>query len=466
MPRLPAPGNMPENRGIPARTMTEQHIEKPKAGFVKRLLAFKDAADAKRINIRIAPLARAAGPHIDRHVLAAFDGHKNIKARPASEPVEFNPAEATTDSWADAVKRAETQLKKTGADILIWGEAEAAGTTMTLRFLSAQPMAIDRFGYFDVRSELHLPVDFDTPLAELLVSVSLAAASPAVNSKAQIVKTLLMGTADTVLKQLDDMPEGLTSWERASIQCCAANVLAINAVHQNHVSLFFKAAETYQAALTTLTSADHPFQWALANLNLAACLLTMAERDNDQDIFNESVQACENALSIMNQQNDAWLWAMAQSRLGLSLYKVDLNTGDTDFLKRSLGAFQAALKVFTRNSHPRLWADIMNNFAQAALVFGEQMHNDEVVKKAIHACNESLEVRTKDDNPLQWAATQNNLGSALFMLGKMNKEVGSLEGALEAFSQALEVYTAHGAERLAAITVKNQEHVKRLIDKR
>jgi hypothetical protein len=94
--RLPAPGNMPENRGIPARTMTEQHIEKPKAGFVKRLLAFKDAADAKRINIRI----------------AAFDGHKNIKARPASEPVEFNPAEATTDSWADAVKRAETQLKK------------------------------------------------------------------------------------------------------------------------------------------------------------------------------------------------------------------------------------------------------------------------------------------------------------------------------------------------------------------
>lgn len=96
----------------------------------------------------------------------------------------------------------------------------------------------------------------------------------------------------------------------------------------------------------------------------------------------------------------------------------------------------------------------MNNFAQAALVFGEQMHNDEVVKKAIHACNESLEVRTKDDNPLQWAATQNNLGSALFMLGKMNKEVGSLEGALEAFSQALEVYTAHGAERLAAITVK------------
>ncbi len=94
------------------------------------------------------------------------------------------------------------------------------------------------------------------------------------------------------------------------------------------------------------------------------------------------------------------------------------------------------------------------------------MHSPDVLTKAINACHATLQIRTKNNNPLLWAATQNNLGSALFMLGKLNRDNENLEGALEAFTNALGIYEKHDAKRMTAITEKNRDHVKRLIDER
>lgn len=465
--RAQTPGNMAAILGNSAYTMAGDQDKKSSFGFMDRLKALKTLTEDKRIDIRIAPLVGAAGPHINKHLLSAFDGQRHIRARPLSNSVEYDSSES--EAWDTAIAQAETYLTESRADLLIWGEAHAAGTTMTLRFLSATPAQVDRFGYLDARSELHLPVDFDQTLAELLIPFCIAAMNPtmtpATNTKGKIANGILTPSLNSMQDHLENLSKGLTSRESASVQFCAANTFAYMAQVYNYPALFQKAETYYRSALATLTETEHPFDWALVQLNLAACLQVIAERDGGQQSLQDGINACEQALSILNQQSHGDIWAMAQNRLGFLLYKMDFQTGDSELLKRSLTAFQSALKVFTRAESPRLWADAMNNFAQAALVLGEQMHNADVLNKAIHACNATLDVRTQDDNPLQWAATQNNLGSALFMLGKLNNEESTLAGAHEAFARALSVYQSHGAKRLADVTIKNQEHVKRLLEK-
>ncbi|MEQ8194706.1 MAG: cyclic nucleotide-binding domain-containing protein [Rhodospirillales bacterium] len=419
-----------------------------------------------RLDIRIAPLAGAAGPHITQRLVEAFEGMENVRARLHGDPILYERTNPEENTFAQAAERAVALLEQTKADLLIWGEAPATGTTMVLRFYPAVMAELDRYGYFGLQTELHLPVDFNQPVAELLRTISLAATSPRTTGKALALRDAFPAAAEKAMGKLQELPAGMTSRERASVHLCFGNAIAYLAGQRNNPEMHQQAAALYQSAIATLNPQETPYDWAIAQLNIAACLLAIAERTEDFATLESAMDACEAALTVLDKSTHGRLWALAQNRLGLSLYKMDLQTGDTEMLKKALNAYQAALQVFTRTETPRLWADVMNNFAQAALILGEQMHSSEVLMKAINACHATLDIRTQKDNPLLWASTQNNLGSALFMLGKMTRDPGALEGALDAFSQALEIYEDRGASRMAAVAAKNLSHVQRLIDKR
>ncbi|MEX2449467.1 MAG: Crp/Fnr family transcriptional regulator [Rhodospirillales bacterium] len=453
-------------RNTPAGKMAPALRAARKPGLFDKLAALGTDGRPDRIEIRIAPLAGAAGPHITQRLVAAFEALPNIRARLHGEAIVYDPSNAEEHTFAQASARAAAALEQSKADLLIWGEAPVAGTTMVLRFYPAVMAELDRYGYFGLQTELHLPVDFDRPVADLLRAISLAATSPRTNGKAITLRDAFPAAAEKAMGHLQNLPTGMTSRERASVHLCFGNALAYLAAQRNNAELHQQAAALYQSAITILNPREHPYEWAIAQLNIAACLLAIAERTDDFATLESAMDACDAAVNALDKSVHGRLWAMAQNRLGFALYKIDLQTGDTDTLKKALNAYQAALQVFTRTETPRLWADVMNNFAQAALVLGEQLHSSDVLMKAINACHATLDIRTKKDNPLLWASTQNNLGSALFMLGKMTRDPGALEGALDAFLQALEIYEDRGAGRMAAVAAKNLSHVQRLIDKR
>lgn len=357
--------------------------------FLDRLFSRGAHSRPERIEIRCALLAGAAGHHINQHLLEAFADRPKVRARPVNETIALDfidpgdPGDAGLEPFTQAALQARAILDKTKADLLIWGEAAATGTTMVLRFFPATPAEVDRFGYFGLQTELHLPVDFDEALADLLFAISLAAMTPKTKNKALALGEVSPTATENAMGHLQNLPAGITSRERASIQLCFGNALAYLAAQRGNPELHQLAIALYQTALPTLTATgrstghapgqtqEHSFDWALTQLNLAACLQVMAERDDDLATLEAGMEACEASLSVFTQSNQDMLWATAQNRLGFLLYKMDLQTGDTEMLKKSLNAFQAALRVFSRTKTPRLWADVMNNFAQAALVLGE-----------------------------------------------------------------------------------------------
>jgi len=431
-------------------------------GVVSRLFGRRRGPRPERIEIRVAAIADQAGADRSRHVVAALRKPKGLRVRPLNKALAADGAGSPAE-WLAAAATARQWLAGERADLLIWGEIPAPGTTLHLRFVSAAVEEEDPPGGFSLATTLNLPVDFGPEFAPLLLAVSLAATTPASDGKRLRLDQALEEALYAAMPCVHDLPGDLTARERAAIHMCYGNALATLANRGGNRDLYQVAAQTYQTALENHSREDDPLDWALTRKNLGAVLQALAERTNDRETLTAAAAALRDALDVLTRAESPRAWAATQNRLGQVLYRLDSRTGEGDMLRESLNAFQAALMVFTRSETPLLWAEVMNNFAQAAQVLGQQLRNTEVLTKAADACRAALTVRTKDAAPLPFAATQNTLGSALFLLGRLTGESAHLEGAAEAFEKARAVYTALGADAMAAVTEKNLSHVDRLL---
>lgn len=430
-------------------------------------LAGGSSAATGRLEIRVFPfrgeVPEAAEAQM-RHVVQSLGKRPGIRVRAYSRVPQIDPDLHPDDQLMKLQELAHNAMVQGQGDIVISGEIPPPGTTLHLRFFSAHPDDDDRPGVTLPSTVLTLPVDFGPELAELLLAVTLAATVALEEGKRVRLGQALSETLYAAMPAVQNLPQDLTTRERASIEMCYGNAVATLAYQRGTADLYQVAVQTYRAAVELLSKEDNPIDWALTHKHLGASLQAISERTADDSILAQSAEALEAGLDIFRQYGLRLQWAATQNRLGLVLYRMDLKTGDADILKKSLAAYQSALQVFNRNDYPNRWADVMNNFSQAAQVLGEQLHSTEVLEKAADACVRALEIRRKENGPLLWAATQNNLGSALFLLGKMTHNEAQLEGAADAFDQALGVYQEFNATRMANVAQKNLSKVRALME--
>ena len=330
-----------------AKTTVEpdQAAEQAPTGFLA--LLFGAGPRAKRINIRVANLMDEAGENHVRHISAALNGPKGIRARPLNKtmpPEVWRPEDRAT--------LARVWLEAADADLLIWGEIPPPGTTLDLHFVSAKADEEYRPGSFGSAVTLNLPVGFGPELSPLLLTVSLAATRPRTDAKSQRLIEVLPLALDTALPIARNPPLDMTSRERAAVQSCFANALGTAAAFGNNPDLYQMAAQTYQEALANLSLQDTPEEWAFNQKNLAMVLLILAEVDNDTDTLDAAAEAFRAALKVLNKEEHPRHWAVSQNRLGMVLFKLDASIGDPELLKHALTAFQAALQVFTKADDP------------------------------------------------------------------------------------------------------------------
>ena len=437
--------------------------DRPKAGLLRSLAELYSGSRSARLLFRVSPLSGEDGENQTRHLVAALQKRKGIKVRSLLKPLELDPGREAADQIPEATAAARKLLDKSGADLLIWGDVPAPGTTIYLRFVSAAADEEDRPGTFSPTAALSLPVGFGPEYFELFHAVCLAATVVRDEAKTSRLGNILPSALNAAAAIVRELPSDLTTREQAMIKMFYGNALAVMASLRGTAKLYQAAAKTYRSALEFLSRQETPLDWAYTQKHLGAVLQALSDRRAGTKIIDAAIDAFTSALKVFTKLDHPREWAATQNRLGLVLYKFHMRTGDSEALKHSLSAFQAALQIYSRQQTPLPWAEAMNNFSQAAQVFGEQMNNAEVLEKAVNACLASLEVRKKKNNPLVWAATQNTLGSALFLLGKQQGEAARLEGAAAAFENARDVFVSHGAERMTVITEKNLSHVEHLL---
>ena len=388
-------------------------------GMLKSILSTPGNTGSDRIDIRVATLTGEVKQSADeqtRHIITSLGKRKNIRVRAQAKMPTVDPDLHPEDYARIFAENARTSLSTSGGDVMIWGDIPSPGTTLHLHFVSAIPDEEDRPGSFLSSTTLTLPVDFGVEFSELLLAVALAATASTNDSKRLQLAQALSETLYAAMPAVQNLPQDLTTRERAAIQLCYGNAVASMCLQRGTNELFQVAAQTYQGALVQLSVEDSKADWALAHMHLGSVQQVIGERTGDTQALSGAVAAFDNAFKVFTRTTHPVQWASMQNRLGLVLYKLDMNSGDTEMLKHALTAFQSALQVFTRAEYPFRWAEVMNNFAQAAQVLGDQLRNTEVLQKAVNACRGALEIRQKEKDPMLWAATQNNLGSALYLL--------------------------------------------------
>jgi len=436
-------------------------------GMLKTILSSSSKPGSDRMEIRVATIGSELKESSDeqtRHIIASLSKRKGIRVRPQSKMPEVDLDLHPDDRARTYAENARKSLIASGDDVMIWGDIPSPGTTLYLHFVSAVPDEEDRPGCFLPSTTLTLPVDFGTEFSELLLAVTLAATASANESKRIHLAQALSEALYAAMPAVQNLPQDLTSRERAAIQLCYGNAVASMCLQRGTSELYQVAAQTFRGALVQLSVEDSKGDWALAHMHLGSVLQAIGERTGEIEILSGAVEGFNNALTVFSKATHPVQWASMQNRLGLVLYKLDLHTGDPEMLKHAVSAFQASLQIFNRYDYPLRWAEVMNNFAQAAQVLGDQLRNEEVLQKAVDACRGALEVRRKETGPMLWAATQNNLGSALFLLGRLTEDDENLRSAVAAFKEAGKVYRAHGANRLASVADKNLSRAKDLLE--
>lgn len=434
---------------------------KPRTSLLARVFGRIGGRRGQRIEVRVAPLGGAeAGPDDTERLLQALDGRLGLRARPLGRPFAVEPTLDEAQALAAAADAGRRQLAPVGADVFVWGEIPAPGTTVHLRFVPAVPPNEYLAGSGAPGLMLELPAALDGGLDVLPPLAALAAATPRLAVQAGAWQVALARAIEMALPTVDAPPAELTARERTSVQACVADALARLAQHTGDAALVDEAVARYRAALARMTAEETPLAFAFAEKSLGLLLLAQAEGGDDTEVLDAAVAALRAALVPLRRETMPQPWAATQNRLGQALYKLDARSGDSELLKQCVAAYQSALQVYTRAEAPGIWAEILHNLAQAAQVLGEQVQSPELIRKAIDACRSALAVRTRDAAPLLWAATQNNLGSALFLLAKHEGDAEALEQAAAAFAEAEALYVEKRAEALASIAAKNRARVE------
>jgi CHAT domain-containing protein/glutaminase len=198
-----------------------------------------------------------------------------------------------------------------------------------------------------------------------------------------------------------------------------------------------QAISAYEEALTVRTQAAMPVEWAQTMDNLATAYVDRIRGDRGGNI-EQAISAYEDALTVRTQAAMPVEWATTMHNLALAYYS--RIWGDrAENIEQAIADYQKALTVMTQEAMPVDWAQIINNLANA---YKKRIRGDrgENIEQAIADYRKALTVMTQAKMPVDWATTMNNLANA-YKDRIRGDRAENIEQAISAYHEALMVTT-------------------------
>ena len=376
-------------------------------------------ARADRLTIAVARLINDKDREHETLVvdeLADFEGVEMIRAGLTVGP--------ETLEKENAEKNARSLLKKTGADVLIWGSVISLGGKSAMRLYwtpSRELKGAKESGRYQPQTEtLALPEAFWSDLKRILgLLIQVRLAELILGKKGHYVADRLAPLIVQV-GALIESKEGV--WEPetlAGVQFSLAIALSSYGEQTGKNEPLVESAGLYRKVLDASTRGRVPLDWAMTQNNLGNALQTLGERESSTARIEEAVTA-----------------------------------------------YREALKERTRERVPLDWATTQNNLGAALEALGERESGSARLEEAVAAYREALKERTRERVPLDWATTQNNLGAALQTIGARERGTARLEEAVKAYHAALAEWTETAAPYWHGIAQKNLDRANALLVER
>ena len=131
----------------------------------------------------------------------------------------------------------------------------------------------------------------------------------------------------------------------------------------NRASQLDMAIIGYELALTILTRADFPQDWAMTQNNLAGAYMDKITGNRAENI-DEAISCYQLALEVYSRTNFPQHWARTQNNLGLA-YKDKITGNRAENIDEAISCYQLALEIYTRAHLRKNWAITQNNLGLA-----------------------------------------------------------------------------------------------------
>ncbi|MFZ0887452.1 MAG: tetratricopeptide repeat protein, partial [Candidatus Binataceae bacterium] len=375
-------------------------------------------ADPNRFAVAVAHLENDQDGKVEGYLREAL---KNFEEKLGVQPLEFDRTIRLRGQPEEAERAGHQQareyLKKSGAQVLVWGKVLAGGSARLYWTSSEEPGAR--------RSErAYQPKDFALPdvhekdLTDVLGLVVATQSAAFFAREGQFVGDQLGPFIERVRALLNSGAQGWNQETRAQVRFIFAIQLTTFAEQAGKNEPLEEAVAAFRETLKERTRERVPLDWAMTQNNLGAALETLGERESGTARLEGAVAAYREALKEWPRERVPLDWAATQNNLGNALWALGARASGTVQLEEAVAAYREALKEYTRERVPLDWATTQNNLGNALETLGERESGTARLEEAAVAYREALKEYTRERVPLDWAMTQNNLGNALETLGE------------------------------------------------
>ncbi len=403
-------------------------------------------AEAGHVTIAVTHLENDKDREQEKLLVDGLRNFEGVETLALDRVVEWPSSGAEQAKKKIAEEEVHGLLKKTGADVLVWGSVVSLGSKSFMRLYWTPSRDVSGAKtsekYLPQTETLALPELFWSDLKQILGLLTQTRLAEITFGQPGHYVADKLTPLITQVRALVESKEGV--WEQETLTGVRFSLAVALTVYGEQSGKNEQLAEGigfYRKVLDEWTRERVPLQWAATQNNLSAALETLGERESGTETLTKAVDAYREALQERTRERVPLDWAATQNNLGNALAHLGERESGTETLTKAVDAYREALKERTRERVPLKWAATQNNLGYALRILGERESGTETLTKAVDAFREALKEYTRARVPLDWASTQNNLGTALGSLGERESGTETLTKAIDAFREALKELT-------------------------
>ena len=399
-----------------------------------------------------------------RAVAAAFAEESEVMASPLNYALKQPTKTTSIDRTNLQTEMTQRVLDEQKGALLVWGEMQDMGTSMTVRF-SLPRGSEEKARYFSSEEPLEIPYPIPSQLRAVIISAALSILATSYKGPRKKIAMSLRSHLARIKNLLEQLPGDLSIDQSVSILNYFGNAAVASWSLGNRKDLILSEA-AFDKALAFIDKKTRPLLWGRVRNNQASLLEKKGRKTRDSDSLKQAVILYQEVGGVLGRKARPQEWGLAWARSALVLYR--LSSMELEFrelhLKASAEAFDCAIAVFDRDLYPAYWAELMNQYGIVLMVLGEHVVGSVMLEKSVKCFREVLKIRTRSAVPLLWAETANNLGAAGFALYKRVNDISLLKEASLCFEGAVDVfYRTQGYERRVSVISKNLDRVRTLL---
>ncbi|WP_147163066.1 hypothetical protein, partial [Pararhodospirillum oryzae] len=215
-------------------------------------------ADGSRFTVLVSTLAGDTDGRQTKFITHALEGEKGFErvATCRSLAIDDNelPGSMATE---EAERTGRAWLEQFHADVLIWGAVSGSDKSLRLSFLTTQAGEAGR-AYPLHPQTLELPSSFDEQIATQLVTVALAAITPATEETGRYLVDRLRPLQQKLDRLRQHPPHGATPRQQADIAVAVGLANQVIGEQAGDTVALTNAVAAFRDALTKYTRADVP----------------------------------------------------------------------------------------------------------------------------------------------------------------------------------------------------------------